>query len=65
MDKSDFKQTLLQLEPGQCLVVPYKIFEDRSRQALSMMHPRMPHIGSQWPTAVSSITNRTNGKYRS
>jgi hypothetical protein len=27
MDKNDFKQTLLQLEPGQCLVVPYEIFE--------------------------------------
>jgi hypothetical protein len=28
MDKSDFKQSLPQLESGQCVVVPYEIFEN-------------------------------------
>jgi hypothetical protein len=27
MDTNDFKQTLLELEPGQCAAVPYEIFE--------------------------------------
>lgn len=28
MDKTDFKKTLIELEPGQCAVVPYEIFAD-------------------------------------
>ena len=28
MDKSDFKQTLIDLVPGQCAAVPYEIFAD-------------------------------------
>jgi hypothetical protein len=28
MNKNDFKQTLVELVPGQCAAVPYEIFED-------------------------------------
>jgi hypothetical protein len=28
MDRNDFKQTLVELVPGQCAAVPYEIFED-------------------------------------
>ena len=28
MDKNDFRQTLIELVPGQCDAVPYEIFED-------------------------------------
>jgi hypothetical protein len=61
MDKNDFKQSLIELVPGQCAAVPYEIFED-------LLPPGVEHdrpTPSPWRTDVSLIISHISGKFSS